>query len=78
MSKNNADLYPYRAPDARLVRKKRRRGDEDERAWPIRTWVISDGTAGMLAQGIALTKAMKIQAEDIRAFPTPLLRPFPN
>ena len=32
----------------------------------------------MLAQCLALTKAMRIQAEDIRAVPTPLLRAFPK
>ena len=52
--------------------------NKNEGAWPTRTWVISDGTAGMLAQGSALTKAMRIQAEYIRAVPTPLLRAFPK
>lgn len=46
--------------------------------WPRRTWVISDGTAGMLSQCLALSRAMDIDAEDIRAMPTPLLRAFPR
>jgi len=86
MNKNDAHLPPYeamlldkaKALQARMEREERRRRGEDEVGWPIRTWVISDGTAGMLAQGLALTKAMNIVAEDIRAVPTPLLRAFPK
>ena len=63
---------------AHTPREERRRLGEVEGGWPIHTWVISDGTAGMLAQGLALTKAMGIVAEDIRAVPTPLLRMFPK
>ena len=63
---------------AHTPREERRRLGEVEGGWPIHTWVISDGTAGMLAQGLALTKAMGIVAEDIRAVPTPLLRVFPK
>ena len=73
MNKNDADLPPYQALlldkvnalKAQNAREKRRRKREKEGAWPLRTWVISDGTAGMLAQCLALTKAMRIQAEDI-------------
>ena len=86
MTKNETDVPPFQGPfldkaealQTRLGREERRKKDNDERAWPIRTWVISDGTAGMLAQGLALTKAMGIVAEDIRAVPTPLLRAFPK
>ncbi len=86
MNKNDADLPPYeamlldkaKALQARKEREERRRLGEYEGDWPIRTWVISDGTAGMLAQSLALTKAMGILAEDIRAVPTPLLRAFPK
>ena len=86
MNKNDADLPPHQALlldkvnalKARNAREERRRKGENEGAWPIRTWVISDGTAGMLAQCLALAKAMRIQAEDIRAVPTPLLRAFPK
>ena len=63
---------------AHTPREERRRLGEVEGGWPIHTWVISDGTAGMLAQGLALTKAMGIVAKDIRAMPTPLLRAFPK
>ena len=86
MNKNDADLPPHQALlldkvnalKARNAREERRRKGENEGAWPLRTWVISDGTAGMLAQCLALTKAMRIKAEDIRAVPTPLLRAFPK
>ena len=86
MNKNDADLPPHEALlldklnalKARNAREELRKKRENERAWPLRTWVISDGTAGMLAQCLALTKAMRIQAEDIRAVPTPLLRAFPK
>ena len=86
MNKNHTDLPPNKAMildkaktlKTRLEHKKRRRRGEDEGDWPIRTWVISDGTAGMLAQGLALIKGMGIVAEDIRAVPTPLLRAFPK
>ncbi len=86
MNKNDADLLPYearfpnkaKASQSSIERKERQRGGEDKGNWPTRTWVISDGTAGMLAQGIALVKAMEIPAEDIRALPTPLLRAFPR
>ncbi len=86
MNKNDADLSPHQALlldkvnalKARDAREERRSKRENEGAWPLRTWVISDGTAGMLAQCLALTKAMRIQAEDIRAVPTPLLRAFPK
>ena len=72
MNKNDADLPPHQALlldeinalKAHNAREERRRKGENEKAWPIRTWVISDGTAGMLAQCQALTKAMRIQAED--------------
>ncbi|MGB2051584.1 MAG: hypothetical protein ACPHVQ_03455, partial [Candidatus Puniceispirillaceae bacterium] len=82
MNKNDADLPPHQtllldkanAVKARNAREEQRRKRENEGSWPLRTWVISDGTAGMLAQCLALTKAMGIQAEDIRAVPTPLLR----
>lgn len=46
--------------------------------WPRRVWVISDGTAGMLSQCLALLRAMGLDGEDIRAVPTPLLRAFPT
>ena len=86
MNKNDAYLPPHqvmlldkaKALKARNAREERRRKGENEGAWPLRTWVISDGTAGMLAQCLALAKAMRIQAEDIRAVPTPLLRAFPK
>ena len=86
MNKNDADLPPHEALlldklnalKARNAREELRKKRENERAWPLRTWVISDGTAGMLAQCLALTKAMRIKAEDIRAVPTPLLRAFPK
>ena len=86
MNKNDADLPPHQALlldkvnalKAHNAREERRRKRDNEGAWPLRTWVISDGTAGMLAQCLALTKAMRIQAEDIRAIPTPLLRAFPK
>jgi len=86
MNKNDADLPPHQALlidkvnalKAHNAREERRRKGRNEGAWPLRTWVISDGTAGMLAQCLALTKAMRIQAEDIRAVPTPLLRAFPK
>ena len=86
MNKNDADLPPHQALlldkvnalKSRNAREARRRKGKNEGAWPLRTWVISDGTAGMLAQCLALTKAMRIQAEDIRAVPTPLLRAFPK
>ena len=86
MNKNDADLPPHQALlldkanalKAHNAREERRRKGENEGAWPLRTWVISDGTAGMLAQCLALAKAMRIQAEDIRAVPTPLLRAFPK
>ena len=86
MTKNEADFPSYQAPlldkgkglQARMDGEESRRKGENGGAWPVRTWVISDGTAGMLAQGIALTKAMGILAEDIRAVPTPLLRAFPK
>ena len=86
MNKNDADLPPHQAllldkvnaQKAHNAREEQRRKGENEGAWPLRTWVISDGTAGMLAQCLALTKAMRIKAEDIRAVPTPLLRAFPK
>lgn len=86
MNKNDTNLPLYKAQlpnkvnalQARNLRKKRRRRGENEGTWPTRTWVISDGTTGMLAQSLALTKAMGVQAEDIRAVPTPLLRAFPK
>ena len=86
MNKNDADLPPHQALlldkvnalKAHNAREEQRRKGENEGAWPLRTWVISDGTAGMLAQCLALTKAMRIKAEDIRAVPTPLLRAFPK
>ena len=86
MNKNDADLPPHqallldnvKALKAHNAREERRRKGKNEGAWPTRTWMISDGTAGMLAQCLALTKAMRIQAEDIRAIPTPLLRAFPK
>ena len=46
--------------------------------WPRRVWVISDGTAGMLSQCLALLRMMGLDGEDIRAVPTPLLRAFPT
>lgn len=46
--------------------------------WPYSAWVISDGTMGMLSQSLALIRAMDIDADDIRAIPTPLLRSFPR
>ena len=46
--------------------------------WPRRVWVISDGTAGMLSQCLALLRIMGLDGEDIRAVPTPLLRAFPT
>ncbi len=46
--------------------------------WPHTAWVISDGTMGMLSQSLALIRAMDIDADDIRAIPTPLLRSFPR
>ena len=46
--------------------------------WPGRVWVISDGTAGMLSQCLALLRIMGLDGEDIRAVPTPLLRAFPK
>ena len=86
MNKNDTNLPLYKAQlpnkvnalQAPNLRKKRRRRGENEGTWPTRTWVISDGTTGMLAQSLALTKAMGVQAEDIRAVPTPLLRAFPK
>ena len=33
--------------------------------WPRRVWVISDGTAGMLSQCLALLRAMGLDGEDI-------------
>ena len=86
MDKNDPDLPPFKARTpykvsalrAGKVLEERLSKGKNEEAWPIRTWVISDGTAGMLAQGLALTKALKIHAEDIRAVPTPLLRAFPK
>ena len=86
MNKNDADLSPHQALlldkvnalKAHNAREGRRRKRENEGAWPLRTWVISDGTAGMLAQCLALTKAMRIQAEDIRAVPHPFCVPFQN
>ena len=85
MNKNDTDLPPNQALldkvnalKAHNAREEQRRKGKNEGAWPLRTWVISDGTAGMLAQCLALTKAMSIQAEDIRAVPTPLLRAFPK
>ena len=86
MNKNDADLPPHQALlldemnalKAHNAREELRTTRENEGSWPLRTWVISDGTAGMLAQCLALTKAMRIKAEDIRAVPTPLLRAFPT
>ena len=86
MDKNDPELPPYQARmpykvnalRAGKVLEERLSKGKNEEAWPIRTWVVSDGTAGMLAQGLALTKALRIQAEDIRAVPTPLLRAFPK
>ena len=86
MNKNDDDLPPHQALlldkvnalKAHNAREEQRRKGENEGAWPLRTWVISDGTAGMLSQCLALTNAMRIKAEDIRAVPTPLLRAFPK
>ena len=46
--------------------------------WPNSTWVLSDGTIGMLSQSLAVVRAMDIYADDIRVQPTPLLRLFPR
>ena len=86
MNKNDADLPSHEAvlpnkkhaPQTHVGSKERQRRLKEGEDWPSRTWVISDGTAGMLAQGLALTKAMGTVAEDIRAVPTPMLRAFPK
>ena len=86
MNKNDADIPTNEAlllnkkntPQTRIESKEQRHRPKNGEYWPIRTWVISDGTTGMLAQDLALTKAMGIVAEDIRAVPTPMLRAFPK
>ena len=86
MNKNDANMPPSRklhldkskAKQTSTDNAEQEMGAEDKGTWPLNTWVISDGTAGMLAQGLALTKAMGILPQDIRAVPTPLLRAFPK
>ena len=41
-------------------------------------WVISDGTAGMLAQSLALVQAMEMDFHDVRIFASPIYRLFPQ
>ena len=41
-------------------------------------WVISDGTAGMLAQSLALVQAMEMDFHDVRILASPIYRLFPQ
>lgn len=41
-------------------------------------WVVSDGTAGMVAQALALAQAMDVPYFDVRIFTSPIYRLFPQ
>ena len=41
-------------------------------------WVLSDGTAGMVAQSLALAKAMDVSFFDVRIMASPIYRLFPQ
>ena len=41
-------------------------------------WVLSDGTAGMVAQSLALAQAMDVSYFDVRIFASPIYRLFPQ
>lgn len=41
-------------------------------------WVVSDGTAGMVAQALALAQAMDVSYFDVRIFASPIYRLFPQ
>ena len=41
-------------------------------------WVVSDGTAGMVAQSLALVQALNVDYYDVRIFASPIYRLFPQ
>ena len=41
-------------------------------------WVLSDGTAGMVSQSLALAKALDLSYFDVRIFASPIYRLFPQ
>lgn len=41
-------------------------------------WVLSDGTAGMVSQSLALARAMDLSYFDVRIFASPIYRLFPQ
>ena len=41
-------------------------------------WVVSDGTAGMVSQALALAQAMRLTFYDVRIFASPIYRLFPQ
>ena len=41
-------------------------------------WVVSDGTAGMVAQSLALVQALNMDYYDVRIFASPIYRLFPQ
>ena len=45
---------------------------------PASTWILSDGTMGMMSQSFALAQSLGLDATDMRAVPTPWLRLFPS
>ena len=45
---------------------------------PDSTWILSDGTMGMMSQSFALAQSLGLEATDLRAVPTPWLRLFPS
>lgn len=44
----------------------------------MKTWVISDGTAGMVSQSLALVQAMGIPFKQVQIYPSPIYRLFPQ
>ena len=86
MNKNDPERPPYQALllnkvnalRARNVLEESRRRGENEGALADRTWVISDGTAGMLAQGLAPNKSDEDSSRRYQSCPHTPAMPFQN